>query len=134
MSVNAHTPMADIMTTAPLAVAADCTVVEAERIMQRQGIRHLAVGHADGEISLVSIRDLQRVTAPAQRLDGDELTVGDVCEARAHVADASDPLQRVLAAMADEQIDAVLVMRDGELAGIFTTTDACRLFADQLGG
>ena len=132
MAVTASTTIADVMTPAPLTVSADCTVQEARRTMQGQALRHLAVTDANGEISLLSEDDIRRVTAPALSLGSDELRVGDICEPRAHVAESTDPLPRVLAAMAAERIDAVLVMREGELTGIFTTTDACRLFAELL--
>ena len=36
---------------------------------------------------------------------------------------------RVLLHMADEHIGCALVVKDGRLAGIFTTTDACRVFS-----
>ena len=56
----------------------------------------------------------------------------DICPQRAHVPDANDQLERVLEAMAEQAINAVLVLREGELAGIFTTTDACQLLAERL--
>ena len=46
--------------------------------------------------------------------------------------DVNERLDRVLLHMADAHIGSALVVKEGKLAGIFTTNDACRCFADLL--
>ena len=46
--------------------------------------------------------------------------------------DPDEPLDGVLSAMGERHIDAVLVTREGRLAGIFTVTDACARFCEFL--
>ncbi len=49
-----------------------------------------------------------------------------------YVVDAQTPLDEVLDHMASHRIGSALVTSNGELAGIFTATDACRAFAEFL--
>src|SRR5690606_36599808 len=94
-------------------------------------IHHLAVTDQGVLGTILSIRDIAPGHFHQDSADS-ELCVGDVCPARAYIADTHDPLDRILDAMAQTHIGAVLVTRDGELAGIFTLQDACRLLADTL--
>jgi CBS domain-containing protein len=41
-------------------------------------------------------------------------------------------LHIVLDAMAEKRLGSVLVLKEGELAGLFTAVDACRLLAQNL--
>jgi len=49
-----------------------------------------------------------------------------------YVVDLEERLDTVLAELARRHIGSVLVTRCGKLAGIFTATDACELFASYL--
>jgi len=120
------------MTAAPLTIQTDCRLQDAKSLMHQNKIRHLAVNDNSGIVSVLSLEDIDRVTAPAHGTEDHGLSVGDVCPARAHMADVDDPLSQVLTVMAEKSVNAVLVLREGELAGIFTTTDACRLLAIRL--
>jgi CBS domain-containing protein len=46
--------------------------------------------------------------------------------------DLEERLDYVLAHMAAHHVGAAVVTRHGKLAGMFTTSDACRAFADRL--
>lgn len=126
--------MQEVMTVSPRAVAADAPLSEAAHIMTELGIHHLPVTDAGDVISVVSDRDIMRISIPARPIDADGLVIRDICQQRAYAADVNDPLDRVLDVMVDKRISSVLVMREGELAGIFTATDACRLLAATLRG
>ena len=56
----------------------------------------------------------------------------DFCARRPYIADIHDPLDKILLAMADTGIGSVLVMKEGELAGIVTVTDALRFCGEYL--
>ncbi len=122
-----------VMTPFPYHVTTSASLAEAEQLMAAHQIRHLPVYEDDDLVGIISERDLARVTSlghhPAEETD---LVVGDICTYKPYVADVGDPLDRVLEALIEHRLGAVLVMKDGETAGIFTALDACRLLVDNL--
>lgn len=129
-----HMPqMLQVMTPFPYHVDIGAPLTEVARLMKEHGIRHLPVTR-DGDIeSIISQRDLLRTQLPGSQ--GEmlrELVTGDVCPARAYCVDVGDPLDHVLQAMSELHIGAVIVLRDGELAGIFTESDAFKLLSAEL--
>jgi acetoin utilization protein AcuB len=123
------------MTPFPWSIEASRAVEEAWQMMADHGIRHLPVT-AEGElIGIVSGRDLglamdARLGAPHAA----GVTVGELCERDPFVVDLSTPVEFVARELAERRLGSALVVRQGKLVGIFTTTDACRLLADLLGG
>jgi acetoin utilization protein AcuB len=103
--------------------------------MQELRVRHLPVIDQGKLVGLITDRDIKLVLGPdfAYPSEG-ELTVRDVQVADPYVADVAAPLDGVLETMARKHIGSVLVTRDGELAGIFTVTDACRYLSELLRG
>jgi len=61
-----------------------------------------------------------------------QLFVRDAFVADAYVVDSHEPLDGVLEHLASHHIGSALVTKSGRLAGIFTTTDACRIFCQHL--
>jgi CBS domain-containing protein len=61
-----------------------------------------------------------------------DILVSDVINHRPYMVDVSDPLPQILRAMADKHIGSVLVLKEGEVVGIFTTNDALRRLAQNL--
>lgn len=128
-----HMPhMVAVMRPFPYHVDIRATVKDAVAMMREHSIRHLAVMDGDVLESIISERDLERTHTPGHLHDDVNLLVGDICPPRAFIADISDPLDRILDVMADKRLGAVLVTKDGELAGIFTSSDACRHYAELL--
>jgi acetoin utilization protein AcuB len=121
-----------LMTPFPYHIDAKASLVEARDMMSAYDIHHLPVMD-DGELeTIISDRDIARVTSLGHRLEEDNLQVKDVCPPRAYFADVADPADRVLRVMAEKHIGAVIITKDGELAGIFTDMDACRVLASEL--
>ena len=123
--------LASVMTPFPYSIDIKASLADAEALMQTHGIRHLAVTDQQALESIVSARDIESGHFQRQHINA-ELCVGDVCPTRAYIADVHDPLDRVLDAMATTHIGAVLITREGELAGIFTLQDACQRLAELL--
>lgn len=122
-----------VMTPFPFSIEASDDIAEARRRMEEHGIRHLPV-LVDGEpIGILSNRDLERAEA-AMAVAGDPrpARVGDVCRFPAYAVQLDEPLDNVLVHMATERVGSALVLRGEKIVGIFTTTDACRLFAEFL--
>ncbi|MFD1218263.1 MULTISPECIES: CBS domain-containing protein [Microbulbifer] len=122
-----HMPtLAALMTPFPYHVDAEAPVEEAESLMEQHAVHHLPVTR-DGELeSIISRGDIERANSPGHRLEEQQLFVRDLAARRPYIADIHDPLDKILLAMADTGIGSVLVMREGELAGIVTVTDALR--------
>jgi len=129
-----HLPqMLVVMTPFPYHIDANATLSEAAEMMEAHDIRHLPVFERGDIFGILSERDLERARILGHPLsDETELRVGDVCTQRPYFVDISDPLNRVLDAMVEKRLGSVLVLKDGELAGVFTALDACRLLSQTL--
>lgn len=118
--------LAALMTPFPLHIDINATVEDAIEMMDEHEVHHLPVTR-DGDLeTIISRRDIERANAPGHRLEEQQLYVHDLCARRPYIADIHDPLDKILLAMADTGIGSVLVMREGELAGIVTVTDVLR--------
>ena len=125
-------PVKAVMTPFPYFVDVNASISTAKEMMQRHTIRHLPVTE-DGElVGVVSDRDIRLVLDPSLEAPPEERCVGDICIRDVYTVELLDPLDDVLREMARRHIGSALVVRQGKLAGIFTVTDACRLFADLL--
>ena len=69
--------------------------------------------------------------SPAPAADGDELLAGEVCSTPL-VADPEDTVAEVAATLLAHKRDTALVVEDGELVGIVTTTDLLHAVADRV--
>lgn len=125
----------EVMSRSPATIAITATLTEARVKMELLQVNHLPVLDDNLVESVISDRDIKRFTLPAHKISKDEeLLVADIVPTRAFAADIHDPLDKVLALMAERHMGAVIVLEEGELAGIFTETDACRLLANLLAG
>ena len=129
-----HMPTTNsVMTPFPHVVQVDDSLLQARELMVRHQVRHLPVKQGNTLVGVLTDRDLKRALDPDLGLPPkDELFVRDIYEPRPYVVDASEPLDRVLEHMADEHIGSALVTRHDHLVGIFTATDACRVFCRHL--
>jgi CBS domain-containing protein len=121
------------MTPFPYSVDIKSSIATAQESMLEHAIRHLPVTEEGVLIGILTDRDIRRTLGP----DFDyppaaELTVGDAMVEEAYVVDLNTPLALVLHHMAEHHFGSALVTRKGKLAGVFTSTDACRVFAEHL--
>jgi CBS domain-containing protein len=125
--------MVSVMTPFPYHIDAAAKLASAWQLMEEHGIRHLPVFENGDIIGIVSERDLERAhTAGHPLREETELLVGDLCTHRPYFVDVADPLHAVLDVMAETRLGSVLVLKEGELAGLFTAVDACRLLSKLL--
>lgn len=126
-------PIKTVMTPFPYSVDADATVDQAGDFMREHRIRHLPVTEGAQLTGLVSDRDIKLILGPDFAYPrATELKVRDVMVRDAYIVDLETRLDEVLHHMAMHQLGSVIVTREGKLAGVFTTTDACHHFADFL--
>jgi CBS domain-containing protein len=123
----------NVMTPFPHSVDAEAPIDQAIEFMRQHGIRHLPVTVKGVLTSVVSDRDLKLVLGPDFGYpSGRELKVRDAMVLDCYVVDLATPLGAVLRHMAEHRIGSAVVTRRGKLAGVFTSNDACRAFADYL--
>src|SRR4051812_17653897 len=129
-----HMPqMLVVMTPFPHHIDVGASLTAAAQMMEEHAIRHLPVFERGDIIGVISQRDLQRAHPPGHPLSSEtELVVGDLCTIPPYFVDVSDPLDRVLDAMADKRLGSALVLKEGDLVGVFTAVDAYRLLTDML--
>ena len=129
-----HLPqMVSVMTPFPYHIDATAKLTAARTLMETHAIRHLPVFENGDIIGVISERDLERTHIPGHSLSEEtELMAGDLCTHRPYFVDVADPLHAVLDAMAEKRLGSVLVLKEGELAGLFTAVDACRLLSKLL--
>ena len=117
-------PIKAVMTPFPHSVRIDESIETARQTMRAQSIRHLAVTDEGRLVGVISARELE-LAAGAR-------VVGDAQLAGAYVVELTEPLDRVLLAMSRSHLGSTLVVKRGKLVGIFTTSDACRIFGECL--
>ena len=122
-----------VMTAFPYSIACDAPVSEAIAFMRRENIRHLPVTEAGELIGVISDRDIKLLLGPDFAYPNpDKLTVAEAMFREPYIVDLEENLDTVLAHMAEHHIGSTVVTRHGKLAGVFTSSDACRHFAEFL--
>jgi CBS domain-containing protein len=130
-----HMPtVKSVMTPFPYFVELDAPIAEAERVMREHQVRHVPVQHHGEPVGVVSDRDIAFLVNPALgQSERGRISVRHICvRDDLFVVDLEAPLDGVLAEMSERHIGSALVVRKGKLAGIFTTTDACRALSELL--
>jgi len=112
-----------LMTAFPWHLDVAVVASEARRFMQDHGIHHVPVTQEGTRIA--GIVEFDQIDP------GSDATLAELLRP-VRCVDAGQRADQVLDLMAQEHCSVVLVLHRERLAGIFTWTDACRLFADAL--
>ena len=122
-----------VMTPFPHSIDIEASVEKAVQLMREHKVRHLPVTENGDLIGVVSDRDIKLMLGPDFAYpSAEELRVRHAMVKAPYIVDLSTSLQTVLDHMAEHHLGSVVVAREGKLAGVFTSTDACRSFADYL--
>lgn len=129
-----HIPtMAAVMTPFPYWVDVSDSLLRARDLMIEHQVRHLPVLKEHELLGILTDRDLKRALDPELGLPPrQELFVRDIYVADVYKVDDRAPLDDVLEYMSLHHIGSALVTKQGRLAGIFTSMDACRVYCDHL--
>jgi len=121
----------DLMTTSVVSIEASQPVIEAKQLMAQKEIRHLPVIEGGQVLGILSDRDLKLAQAVADDKSFDRnRKVGEICIRQVYTVSPEAPARNVLSYMAEERIGSALVVNQtGDLVGIVTAVDACRVFA-----
>ena len=120
-----------LMTPFPHSIELNATVSEALDTMQAHAFHHLPVTDAHKLVGVITERDIKSWQAGrSPEGDDSQVNVGSMFIHDAYIVDINEPLDNVLMEMAARHIGSALVTRKGNLAGVFTSTDACRGFGE----
>lgn len=121
----------DFMTALPHSIGLDQHAGAARNLMRKFGIRHLPVEDGGRLVGIVSDRDIQFAMGWEQKSEK-ELEIKDVYIPEPYAVSPNTELDEVASRMAADKIGCALIVNDGELLGIFTATDACKILAQVL--
>jgi acetoin utilization protein AcuB len=124
--------LSHVMTPFPYSIEADQRVSEARALMHEHGVRHLPVTSDGRLIGVVTDRDIGVWVGPDPIPPEQDHPLRAFSVLDAYTVDLHTPLDHVLLTMADRHIGSALVTKKDKLVGIFTSTDACRVFGEYL--
>jgi acetoin utilization protein AcuB len=122
-----------VMTSFPYFVNADDNLREIERLMDEHNIRHVPVLKRRRVVGIVSERDLHHFiqrSAPVE--EKAKIQASDIMVSDPYVVQFGAPLNEVVAEMARRRVGSAIVLRRGNLAGILSGIDVCRILAEYL--
>ena len=123
----------DVMVSHPFSVEYFERVGTAEKIMASNKVRHLPVVDRKKIYGIISDRDIRLAASVYKDRDYRlNVLIKDICLSNPYVVPETERLEVVLSNMSRRRIGSVIIAKDGIVTGIFTTTDACRLFAQYL--
>ena len=123
-----------VMSQVPVTVSVGESVRTAKGIMDMHEIRHLPVVDGSEVIGIVSEREVLLAMSMLGESSPDETAIENICVFEDYAVEPTTPLVKVLTEMAERHIGSALVMSSGHLLGIFTSTDACKLWAKEMKG
>jgi acetoin utilization protein AcuB len=99
--------------------------------MREHKVRHLPVLRGGQIEGVVSAGDLHLIET-LQDVDPEKVTVEEAMTPAPYCVEPDAPLDEVVAEMAANKYGCAIVAVRHKVQGIFTTVDACRVFADFL--
>ena len=120
----------DFMTPNPIVVKSTTPILEAFGLMRTKTMRHLPIVNDEGQVvGLVTDRDI-KLASSFERAD--QMRVSDLMIQKPYTVESVVSLRNVALYMAENRYGCALVLRDGQLVGIFTTDDALRTLGEIL--
>lgn len=124
-------PVSRYMTTAPRAIARDASLVEAEKLMEEQGIRHLPVVEDGRLLGVLTDRDVKFVESFPD-VNPATVVVEQAMSPEPYSVSPDTGLDEVALTMAEQRYGSAVVVQNGHVVGIFTVVDACRCLSELL--
>jgi len=124
--------MRQIMTPAPHCIGKDEPLHVAHELLQKYRLRHVPVVERSGKlVGVLSERDLAELERMVA-LDPDDETVEDGMTRDVYCTTPDSLAKDVLRDMARHRYGSTVIVDQGKVVGIFTTTDAVDLLAQIL--
>jgi acetoin utilization protein AcuB len=123
-------PVRQYMTPRPQALPAGSSAAQALDLLQRHLIRHLPIlDEQQRLVGVLSDRDL--ALAKRERgIDPEDITVDELMVRAPYAVSPSTRIDEAAAVMATRKYGCAVVVEDGKVVGIFTTTDAMRALVE----
>ena len=113
----------EIMSTHPVSLPADASLVEAAKRMRDNDIGDVLIVEADGRLrGIVTDRDMV-VRAIANEKEARNTTIGDVCSPDLVAVDADEEADRAVQMMRQRAVRRLPVMDDGQVVGVVSIGD-----------
>lgn len=113
----------EVMRTAPWTINDTDTLGAAQRLMTRNGFRHLPVLSEGRLAGMLSERDILAERARADEVPWWAISVREAMPASVKFAHPDDPVVEIEARMASDGVDALPVVDHGRVVGLVTATD-----------
>jgi acetoin utilization protein AcuB len=124
--MNVHSSIDQFMTRHPHTIGRDRPLSAAHEVMRTLRIRHLPVLEGGRLVGVLSQRDLY-FTETLRDVDADTVTVDEAMSSDVYTVPPDCSLGAVASAMLAQRFGCAVVVRDDQVVGIFTTTDALRV-------
>lgn len=124
-------PVTEVMTALPNGIGVDQSIASAEARMRRLGLRHLPVFDEGKLAGVVSDRDIAMIAGVTQ-LDLQRTSVAEIMQTELFTVPLSAPLHEVSRELSTRKIGSAIVVDDGKVVGIVTTTDLLSALSDLL--
>jgi acetoin utilization protein AcuB len=116
------------MTSSPATIEASRSLAEAHRTMRRHGIRHLPVVAGGSLVGILSLRDLHLLET-LRDVDPEKVSVDEAMTRSPYTVEPGASVETVARTLAENKWGSAVVVDDGKVVGMFTTTDALKLLA-----
>jgi len=113
------------MSVRPTVVTSGRTLVEAHQVMREKGVRHLPVVDEGKLVGVVSQRDLYLLET-LRGVDAARELVEEAMSEEPYTVPPEAPLDEVAEEMATRRRGSAIVVEEGAVIGIFTSTDALK--------
>lgn len=132
--MNSRASIAEVMTTDPVTIDRSEPISEAYRLLRDAPFHHLPVLDGDDPVGMVATSDILRLVYDVDGADDRALrtyidhqfTMEDAMSVDLRTIAPDATVRDAAATLADGSIHSVLVMENGRLVGIVTTTDLVR--------
>ena len=123
-------PVSEHMTPAPVRIALEADLGDAVKLMQEHGIRHLPVMDGEALAGVVSERDLSMIESLLPE-EWQQICVAEAMTPDPYTVAPDVPLWEVAKHMAQQKLGCAVVQDEqGDVVGLFTTTDALRVLSE----
>lgn len=116
------------MTPSPATIESSRSLAEAHRTMRRHAIRHLPVVAGGNLVGILSLRDLHFLET-LRDVDPEKVTVDEAMTRSPYTVEPGAAVEAVAQTLAENKWGSAVVVDEGKIVGMFTTTDALRLLA-----
>ena len=124
-------PVDEYTTPSPVTVSSSTSMPDLMAIMKNYEIRHIPVVDNDVAVGIISDRDLKMM----MNVEGaSALQAGDLMHEDPFTVESGTSLEQVVLEMSKNKIGSAIVNNDGNIVGIFTSTDALNALVEVLRG